>query len=658
MKRRVSLAFKIFLLTLICVTTVYYFTVWFGYKKFEKVLLKRTIKDLQYQLASIKQEIEAIHKLSKKELKKKMKAFFSVYPPTPENIKPNFDVIDGVSAVTGCSVTIFKREGDDFVRIATTLRKKDGSRAVGTYLGKTHPGYSLLIHGKPYIGIAHLSGKWIMSYYYPVKDSSGKVVGIFYMGMDVTKRINKLRKHLKSIKIGKSGYVFVLDTSESNKGTLIIHPYLEGKNIYDVKDAKGKPFIKEMIKKKEGLITYYWIKKAGDTKPRKKVAIFTTFEPWHWLIGAGLYEDDLLSAIIPVRNYMLLFATFGAVLIGLLLFIILYKSLYALKEMAKELGYVAEGDFTKLKKVRSYVRRSDEIGVIAEAVLKVEEFVKGLMQEVKNSISVLGRVTEEVEGVLKELNPLIEKQTQQANQVATASEEMSVTVSEIAQHAVNTSELAEESMNIALSGRGASEEAAGIVRKVSATAESLKESIDSLNSKIKNIGNVVDLIKEIADQTNLLALNAAIEAARAGEAGKGFAVVAEEIRHLADRTLKATKEISDTILSIQKESQASTEAMDLAVSEVNNATEAINRVKETLEQIVASFEKVKDSITHIATITEEQSKASEEISESATQFSAIAKQIEEGSFKITEQLTYIKELTQRLIDELKKLKTD
>ncbi len=647
-----SLSLKVFLLVFVLVTLGFLSASMLVYKKVAAILENKEIKSLNRDVEMVRHRLHLLDDVFKEEISSDMKKFLVLYPPIPENIKPNFEIVDKFTYLTGDSATIFKRVGDDFLRIATTLKKQDGTRATGTYLGKNHPGYKLLINGKPYMGLAKLFGKWVYTYYYPVKDSSGKVVGIFYIGKDITSKIHYIKKHLKDIKIGKRGYFIIVDAHIPEKAYLVVHPYKEGSRVWNVKDKTGKYYYREMIEKGKGIIEYY-----GTLGPKgEKIAIFDTYSPWKWLIILTDYKKDLFEKIMHLRNFIMLIGILGSVVIGIIIFIALYKALSPIKVMAKELDFLAKGDFTQLGRTRKFADRRDEIGIIATAILEVEEFIFGLVKDIKNSISTLEAIINEFSKIAEDIKDKVNKQTMQAEQIATASEEMTATIADIAQNATHTVDMSNDSMNSALKGKETADQATSNIQRTKQAAEELKRTIDSLNNKIQDINKVVDLIKDIADQTNLLALNASIEAARAGEAGKGFAVVANEIKELASQTSKATAEISATISEIRSEAEASSRNMEIAVQEVNNTIEAIEQVKTALDHIADLSVKLKDAISQIASATEEQSAASEEINKSASETSHAAKEIQEVTSVIVKEVEEIKTLVNNLADKIKTLK--
>jgi methyl-accepting chemotaxis protein len=182
------------------------------------------------------------------------------------------------------------------------------------------------------------------------------------------------------------------------------------------------------------------------------------------------------------------------------------------------------------------------------------------------------------------------------------------------------------------------------------------ETVKELGKSSDQIGEIVSVIDDIADQTNLLALNAAIEAARAGEQGRGFAVVADEVRKLAERTTKATKEIAQMIKKIQTDTEGAVESMEQGTKEVESGIYLADKAGESLKDIVSISQKVTDMVSQIAVASEQQSSASEQISKNVEAISAVTSETASGTQQVAraaEDLNRLTENLQELVGQFK-----
>lgn len=317
---------------------------------------------------------------------------------------------------------------------------------------------------------------------------------------------------------------------------------------------------------------------------------------------------------------------------------------HELSHITESVEILSNGDLS----VEIKIDKDDEIGVLASNLKKMSGMfnntINGILTGATNIISIVDVLKVRAEKTKEGTRT----QSSQAAQIATAAEEMSQTITDIARNASEASLSSAEAMETASKGKEVADGAVETVNRVYTSTVELSGMIEKLNGRTAEIGDIVTVIKDIADQTNLLALNAAIEAARAGEQGRGFAVVADEVRKLAERTIKATAEISNKIGAVQSESAQTTRSMEEASGEVTRATDYIRQVGDTLNSIVYAVQKVKDQITQIATAVEEQSAASEEVARNIERTSSISQDLEmmaddvmhevAGLIKVGEQL--------------------
>ena len=239
------------------------------------------------------------------------------FAPNYESGSPT-PIIDETAGLIGGTCTIFQRinEAGDMLRVATNVIGKDGKRAIGTFIPAVEDSDSKnsiiesMLAGKPYTGRAFVVDSWYVANYTPLKDEAGKLIGMAYVGVK-QESVESLRKAVMNIKIGKTGYVFVIGGSGSHLGHYIISQKgaSDGINIYDARDPSGRQVIKEMIelsKKERGKAIqyqYYWQNK-GDKEPRLKMASVMYFEKWDWVIGVSAYLDEFTETtnIINIIN--------------------------------------------------------------------------------------------------------------------------------------------------------------------------------------------------------------------------------------------------------------------------------------------------------------------------------------------------------------------
>ncbi|MBF0607898.1 MAG: bacteriohemerythrin [Candidatus Magnetobacterium sp. LHC-1] len=302
--------------------------------------------------------------------------------------------------------------------------------------------------------------------------------------------------------------------------------------------------------------------------------------------------------------------------------------------------------------------KKDEIGILSQGM---NEMISSFSNAINAILSVADSLSLNVETLLKvkaeKTKADSETLNTQATQSAAAAEEMNVTITSIASNTTVVAEASSKAMEYANKGKEVSDGAVDIIYQVSTSTDALAKMITNLNKSVAEIGDVVTVINDIADQTNLLALNAAIEAARAGEQGRGFAVVADEVRKLAERTIKQTTEISTKIKLVQEDSQKTTRSMTEASTGVTRATEYINDVGSSLSAIVGAVKDTRDQIGQIQASVDKQLELSEKVTSSVLKTSVIVSDMGNLSDEVMADLAVMSGISEELRTASARFKT-
>lgn len=315
-----------------------------------------------------------------------------------------------------------------------------------------------------------------------------------------------------------------------------------------------------------------------------------------------------------------------------------------LNESEQILTIMAKGDFTK--KINGnykgyYEQMKNNVNQLADSLNLA-------LSEVSESAALVMNTANEISSSSEEMAAGAQEQTLQSAEVASSVDQMTKTIMENTKNASRAAETAKDSGDKAKEGGAVVKDTISGMTRIATVVKKSADTVEALGKNSDQIGEIIQVIDDIADQTNLLALNAAIEAARAGEQGRGFAVVADEVRKLAERTTKATKEIANMIKQIQKDTHNAVTSMQQGTEEVNKGTELASRAGVVLEELIVGAQKVADIAVQVAAASEQQSVSAEQISRNIEVIANVTEQSATGTQQIAHSSEELLSMTERL----------
>lgn len=379
-----------------------------------------------------------------------------------------------------------------------------------------------------------------------------------------------------------------------------INPALDGTDLTENKDPTGMHLFVEMVKTVKtsgaGFVPYMW-PKPGSANPEKKVSFVKGFAPWGWIVGSGVYVDNIDRAI---KERFVIILVGCMTLAGILMGIGLLITRSLLKQLGGEPLYavsitkrISQGDLS----VDIALKPNDHSSLL-HAIKSMRDSFSGIVARVRQGSEGVSNASAEIAQGNNDLSARTESQASALEQTAASMEELSATVKQNADSARQANQLAQSASTVAVKG--------------GEVVEQVVDTMKGINDASKKISDIIGVIDGIAFQTNILALNAAVEAARAGEQGRGFAVVASEVRSLAGRSAEAAKEIKSLI--------------NASVERVERGTALVDQAGATMTEVVSSIRRVTDIMGEISAASNEQSLGVSQVGEAVTQMDQVTQQ--------------------------------
>jgi len=461
---------------------------------------------------------------------------------------------------------------------------------------------------------------------------------------------------IAALRYDKTNYFWINDY----KATMVMHPIkpaLNGKDLSGFKDPNGTLLFREMVNvvksKGQGFVPYFWAKPGFDD-PVAKIGYVKGFKEWQWIVGSGIYLDDVDSEFLSMAFLTTSIGVISFIIFALLTVFIQRSIVRPLNETVDMITNISEGEGDLTKRLQ--VKGNDELTRLTSGFNIFSEKIKKLVNDVQQSSDTIKVTAESLDSLNQNAKSLAEEQNEQTGQLAVSMTEMQQTINEIAHNAENAAHETNEGKNLANDGQQIVLETVTKIKELSENVQDASKVIKSLAEESESIGGVLDVIRSIAEQTNLLALNAAIEAARAGEQGRGFAVVADEVRTLASRTGQATEEIQKMIHKLQQGSLSAVSVIESSAEKAIETTEHVGQANESLHNISEVIKRINDMNVQVATAAEEQTLSANEINDSVKRISTLSSESLHGTNSAATCSTELNDMGENLSVQLSSFK--
>ncbi|WP_394230363.1 methyl-accepting chemotaxis protein [Shewanella colwelliana] len=449
-------------------------------------------------------------------------------------------------------------------------------------------------------------------------------------------------KALDMLRYSGNEYFWTLD----RQGNMVQHAFakkLVGTNVLGMKDPNGVLLFQEMVtgtaSSDYALINYMW-NKPNATAPSPKMSVVKRFKPWGWIVGTGIYVDDIDQQMTAFALKYFVIAIIVWLPVILLLWLISRSISAPMKQTIAAFENIASGDGDLTLRLKA--SGNDELQQVAASFNAFVTKIQSLVTSVSASVSHSRDLAVGLADISAEASTVTSNMQAETESVATAINEMSMAASEVASNAQLAADSASDADGQADRTNQVVDSAVAKITSLSQELEVSSRVTQELQVSSSKIGQILDVIVGIAEQTNLLALNAAIEAARAGEAGRGFAVVADEVRTLASRTQESTQEINSIIDAIRDAIESVNNSVIRAKDQSAETVSETAEVVDSLGMIKSSIKQISDMNIQIAAATEEQSAVIAELNMNVTRINDISLENQQKSVQIGDASEMIK----------------
>ncbi|NLY12553.1 MAG: methyl-accepting chemotaxis protein [Gammaproteobacteria bacterium] len=457
---------------------------------------------------------------------------------------------------------------------------------------------------------------------------------------------------LSKIRYGRNDYVWINDLA-ANMVMHPISPALNGKSLTSHKDPDGVEIFNEFVRiakqQGAGFLSYRW-PMPGASAPVDKISYIQLFKPWNWIIGSGVYLDDTQAEFRSVAIHASIISAVIIITIALLIISILRSIVVPLENVVSAMQNIASGDGDLTQELST--SGTDEISELSQHFNTFTLKLRTTISHLLSSATTLKQAAEALGVQATQSLTISEDQSQQTEQIATAINEVTYAVQDVAKHAEQAATEVLQATDQAVAGQANIDNSLQQTDLLSSTIEQAVNVMQTLAEESSQVGRVLEVIRSIAEQTNLLALNAAIEAARAGEQGRGFAVVADEVRLLAQRTQQSTDEVQTMIESLQQNSQAAVQVINKSSSTAQATVEQAQQAHASLTSISNALHKLNDLNASIASATLQQSHVAEEINQNITQVAGLSQSSNLAAHQLSSASEQLNQLAQELNRQL------